>query len=239
MPTAGGPATVRTFAAGASGNVAPTSTLTLPDAFEKRLAIDSAGNLYVTDSNTILVYAPGSAGAAAPTRSITSSPSQAFEGIAVDTVGNIFTSGTDLSNGNNAVNEFPANANGPTVPTRLITGSGGIFSQQNAHWSAVAVDANDTAYVASYGFTASTYSTIYEFSSTANGAAAPSAMLGGAGSVPFGVAVSGSTVYTIDSSAFAPAIYIYGAGPAMPTQSIKGSATGFNSPADIAIGPAV
>jgi hypothetical protein len=57
-----------TFAPGARGNVAPTSTLSIQGCYG--IALDSEDNLYVAYTNSIVEYAAGSVGSAKPVRTI-------------------------------------------------------------------------------------------------------------------------------------------------------------------------
>ena len=61
------------FAAGASGNATPTATIAGDNtglASPVGIALDGAGNIYVTSGNSIMVYAAGASGNATPTATI-------------------------------------------------------------------------------------------------------------------------------------------------------------------------
>jgi sugar lactone lactonase YvrE len=132
VPCAGGSVTV--YAAGATGNATPTAAiigaatgLDRPHA----VALDSSGNIYVTngDGNSVTVYAAGATGPATPTATISgaltglSNPN----GIALDDKGNIYvTNGT-------SVTVYAAGSNGNVAPTATISGANTGFSSNFLH----------------------------------------------------------------------------------------------------------
>src|SRR2546422_1060764 len=102
-----GPNTVTVFAAGASGNATPATTIsTISPAnqtgYPTGIALDAAGNVYVTNNQyratgngiypSVTVYAPGASGNAAPTRTITGAHTgmNGPVGIARDAAGNLY-----------------------------------------------------------------------------------------------------------------------------------------------------
>lgn len=120
-----------TFDAKASGDVAPTTTIAGDQTnliAANALAMDAAGNLYVTTPLAILVFSAGASGNVAPARTIAGPSALAatdtFVAIAVLPDGTIFaaselTSGTSRSP---KVLVFPPNANGDVAPAQTITG---------------------------------------------------------------------------------------------------------------------
>jgi hypothetical protein len=67
------PVTLYKFGAGANGNVAPEKSLTLQSPhFATGLALDSAGNIYVSTGDAVFEYAAGASGAATPSNTLTS-----------------------------------------------------------------------------------------------------------------------------------------------------------------------
>ena len=169
-------------------SAAPANTITIPSqtAFQA-LAVDTAGNLYVSASVTtfptlyeILVYAPAATGQATPTRSIalTNPSTQTMvTSIDVDASGAVYA-----LNGNN-ISVFAPGATGNAAPVRLITGS---LTQLNSPRS-IAVDAAQNIYVANTGG-----GNVLVFSSTATGNVAPASILSGTMtqiSAPLGVAL--------------------------------------------------
>jgi len=130
-----GPASILVFNSGATGNVAPSSTLGGDKTniyIPRGVAIDTAGNIYVAslDQNLppgpglggtprILVFAPGATGNVAPVRAITGSATTMGEigNLRVDSAGNIYVlSGTTIL-------KFAANASGNVAPADSITSS--------------------------------------------------------------------------------------------------------------------
>ncbi len=174
-------------------SVTPSNTISvaMQTSFQA-LAVDTAGNLYVSASvgtappmlYEIQVYAPGATGATTPARTIASASLTApATSIAVDATGEIYA----LSG--NSISVFAASATGTSTPLRLITGSLTLLNSP----SSIAVDAAQNIYVANIIYTATTDGgNVLVFSSTATGNAAPSNTLGGANTsigIPWGVAV--------------------------------------------------
>jgi streptogramin lyase len=111
-------------------------------AYYPAMALDAAGNLYVTNYNsgTVIVYAPEST---TPARSILSL-SYPYYGMALDTAGDIF-----VSEGGSEVQEFTPASGG--FPSRTLTATSsptGILNPYN-----VAVDATGNLYVSNFAGT--------------------------------------------------------------------------------------
>ena len=154
--------------------VTPSNTVSVPmQTSFQALAVDTAGNLYVSASVVtappmlyeILVYAPAATGSATPIRTLTSASLTApATSIAVDATGEIYA----LSG--NSILVFAATATGTSTPVRLITGS---LTQLNSP-SSIAVDSAQNIYVANTaGYN------VLVFSSTATGNVAPASILSG------------------------------------------------------------
>jgi sugar lactone lactonase YvrE len=135
------------YSSGASGNVAPEATIS-DGAGGKHtqlnspagLALDSAGNIYVTNdggSNSITVYAAGSKGDVAPKAVISGSDTRLStpRGIAIDSNGNIYVAnasdgvvldGVEEDNGSETgpatITVYPPGSNGNVKPIATITG---------------------------------------------------------------------------------------------------------------------
>ena len=76
-PTFGGTPSILVFAAGATGNVAPTRVITgtstsLGSGVIHNLRVDSAGNIYILSGTSILKFASGATGNVAPAETIAS-----------------------------------------------------------------------------------------------------------------------------------------------------------------------
>jgi hypothetical protein len=170
-----------------NGSVTPANTITVPmQTTYQALAVDTAGNLYVSASNSattpavneILVYAPTATGAATATSTITSSSlTAAATSIAVDATGTVYA----LSG--NSILVFAAGSGVNTTPVRLITGAATLLNSA----SAIAVDSVQNIYVAN-----TAGGNVLVFSSIQTGNVAPSSILAGSStqiSMPIGVAV--------------------------------------------------
>jgi hypothetical protein len=176
---------VLVYAAGSAGVATPTRTITgaLGVLYAPQsMVIDSAGQLYVltgyTNLRGVVVYAANANGAATPVRTIQGSltPFQDDgEDLAVDHAGTVYVATIGLS-GPGQVYAFAPGLSGNVAPTRTIdaasTGAGNIF--------ALDTDNAGNLYVVGFAFGTSLVSTIYEFTSTASGAATPIRTIAGA-----------------------------------------------------------
>jgi hypothetical protein len=140
------------FAAGASGAASPEATISGPDTQlenPRGLALDAAGNVYVTAwaitqspsgvalaTGSVLMFSAGSAGDAAPAAAISGMRTQLSSSagsqvdivptaVAVDAAGNIYAATSILFNNAviGGVNVFKAGSIGNVNPTRQIMGS--------------------------------------------------------------------------------------------------------------------
>ncbi len=117
------------FAAGSSGAVSPSVTLTgLASASASAVATDTGGNLYatvpvsLTDSHSnIAVFASGYASGTTPVRVIIPSTEMDITALAAAN-GNVYATGKDI-NGNAEVAVFAATATGSTAATTVISGA--------------------------------------------------------------------------------------------------------------------
>ena len=160
------------FPKDANGNVAPKvlAGSNVPLHNPAGLAVDSNGNLYVSDylAKTIYVFAAGAAGNAAPIRTIAGSNTQLSQpsGLSFDSSGHLYV--TNIRDTVAPIEEFAAGANGNVAPIATIggshTGIGGLYN--------VSLDRNDRI-VAAYG------DRIKIFAAGAHGNVAPVAVIKG------------------------------------------------------------
>jgi len=127
----GEPDSILIFNSSASGNVPPTSTIGGPattiNAIQG-LALDSAGNIYVSNvpsdspNEDILVFSAGSTGNVAPIRTISGSATtmSSIGDLALDSAGNIYVL-NDLD-----LLKFASNATGNAAPIATITTPPGL-----------------------------------------------------------------------------------------------------------------
>ena len=175
---------------GATGNATVTPSNTVNVAMQtsfQALAVDTAGNLYVSASVVtsppmlyeIQVYAPTATGAATPARTITSASLTApATSIAVDATGEIYA----LTG--NSISVFAATATGTSTPVRLISGALTLLNSPRC----IAVDSAQNIYIAN-----TNGNNVLLFSSTATGNVAPAGILSGAATgiaTPLGVALN-------------------------------------------------
>jgi len=168
----GGSITV--YAAGASGNATPVATIAGDNTglnFPLGIALDGAGNIYVTNwgTNSITVYAAGASGNATPTATITSAGLIQPRGIALDGAGNIYVA----SQFSNSITVYAAGASGNATPTATIAGGNtGLFSPVG-----IALDAAGNIYVTSANVNGGNSIMIY--AAGASGNATPTATIFG------------------------------------------------------------
>ncbi|HEX3468162.1 MAG TPA: NHL repeat-containing protein [Candidatus Elarobacter sp.] len=218
------------FPIGASGNVAPSNTVsgaatTLSNPTAE--AFDTSRTLYVADFNTNAIdeFSAGASGNTAPAVQITGAATgiSGPEGIGVDSSGNIY-----LSNRNgSSVTVYNAGSAGNAAPARTISGA---LTMVNAPQQLV-VNPGGDFYVAN-----GVGSTVTYFAAGANGNVAPTRTLNiSLGSFPLGLAVDSSgNIYVATTTAIG--VYAPGSsGAAAPTRTITGASTGLQFIEGIAV----
>jgi hypothetical protein len=127
---------VTVYAAGSTGNVAPTQTITgartkldLP----LQLALDSSSNIYVANftypnsgNGSLTVYAAKANGNVAPTQKIKRAKTELNlpAGIALDASGNVYAANFDRTNfADSSITVYAAGSNGNVAPINTISGA--------------------------------------------------------------------------------------------------------------------
>jgi len=237
--------TITIYAAGASCNATPVSTISGSNTGLQGptfTALDAAGQLYVSNAgNTITVYAAGATGNATPTATIAGSNTGLSDpsGIALDAAGRLYVANSlncDINGCFDAsITVYAAGATGNATPTVTIHGSNTGLDNP----AGIALDAAGRLYVRN-----APGITVYAAGATGN--AAPIATIQGSptGLFPAGIALDAAgRLYVanphpggVGPSSGSIAVYAAGAiGNATPIATIEGSNTGLITPAGIAL----
>jgi hypothetical protein len=242
------------YAAGSSGNVAPSTVisgcatqLSTPVA----IAIDSSDDIYVANSDTansnvtdnpsITVYSAASIGNASPIAVIAGAATalSSPQAIAVDTDENIYV--TDDTTSGNGINVYPAGGNGDVSPTATIAGR----ATKLASTTGITLDSRGNIYALN-SFGGPTYSgsvTVYPNDSSGDVtpiATITSSLTGIVGSDSVTVDSAGTIVLTNSDGGpdLEGSLTIYPAGSyaaGRPAASIAGRHTGLNYPISAAV----
>jgi sugar lactone lactonase YvrE len=197
------------------------------------IALDRAGNIYVTATDGIpgiLVYAAGASGNATPMTRIFSFENGPYSptDIALDGAGNMYIADP----GDRSIKVFTAGASGAAIPKAVIAGSNtGLLP-----WG-IALDAAGNIYVANIGSdpnTGLTGNKITVFAAGASGNATPTATIAGGNTgldEPVGIAVDGAGNIYVANQRGGITVYAAGAsGDVTPMPTITGPNTGLNNP---------
>jgi hypothetical protein len=205
---------VTVYAAGATGNSAPTATITGANTglvSPTGIALDSARNIYVANpgsleglSDSITVFAAGSTGNVAPTATITGAATGLDypTAIALDSSGNIYVANNGSQvGGADSITVYPAGSSGNVQPSAVISGTNtGLV----VPW-AVALDSSRNIYIADAGSSVGRADSVTVYLSGSNGNVVPTDTISGANTgldSPGGIAVdSGGNIYVTNDGA--------------------------------------
>jgi hypothetical protein len=232
--------------------------------FPSGIAIDSAGNMYVTDDNgtvnaggrnvdSVIVYERRSNGNAKPSLTI-AGPDTGLrdpKGIAIDEKGNIFVvnsgecsvSSGDCSSGSGSITIYRPGSNGNAKPVSTIRGPNtGLYDP-----AGIAVDCGGNIYVANYEGGPLQHGSITIYGSGSDGNSKPARTIVGDDTrlrQPYGVALdSDRNIYAanyVGGPIESGSVSVYSAGSdgdAKPLRVIAGPDTGLDHPWGIATRP--
>jgi sugar lactone lactonase YvrE len=225
--------TITVYAPSAAGDAAPVRVIEPPPAPPYHiflrptfLALDPYDTLYVATAADVFVYAPGAHGKAAPVRMI---PAHEARGLAVGRDGHLY-----LANQSGTVSVYAPGVGDRAVPVRNIEGPAtGLHGAYG-----VALDANDTLYVAS-----TTEPGITVYAPGTGGDVPPVRTVNGPQSglsASLGIAVDRrANLYVANGPRpkGRGAVRVYGSaanGYAAPIRLLTGAATGLDQPGDVA-----
>jgi hypothetical protein len=224
-----GSGSVTVYAAGATGNVKPTTTITGSNTglvTPVGVALDPVnGDIYVANdyggasgSGSVTSYAPGSNGNVSPTSTITGTNTGLLTpfGLALDASGNIYVPNPEAA----SITIYAAGATGNVAPMKTITGAS---TGLNLPYQ-VALDSSTNIYVAN---TNGNSLTVY--AAGANGNVAPIRTIEGSATklgMPEGIALDGSfsnNIYASNHSGLSVTAYAAGTkSNVRPILTIKG-----------------
>jgi sugar lactone lactonase YvrE len=232
----GGAGQILAFAAGATGNVAPTVNIS---GASTQLAgpcgvfVDGAGKIYASDcsNGTINVYPAGSNGNVAPAQLISgiATKIQSPNGLVVDGAGNIWVGDCG---GNPGIYEFAASATGNVAPMNSIT-----YAPMNCV-NGIAMDSTGRIYAAQDSGGAPGTDAIYVFAASASGVSTPVQTIQGLSTQlnkPFGVALDASGNIWVGNDDKVVMFLGTATGNVPPSKLIQGASTQMNTPYGVAI----
>ena len=214
--------------------------------FPRAVALDSAGNIYVANSEklvgglySVTVYRAGSDGDAKPSATISGSHTGLVVpwGIALDSHGNIYVAnlGSDDGKIGPRITLYPPGSNGDVAPKATISGPRTGLNSPGG----IAVDSAGNIYVTNDVSYSGGHDTIAVYARGSHGDAAPKAILPALGlAQPWGIAVdSNRNIYVAnDGSSFGSfdSVLIYPPNSLVPKASI-GAEPALDQPAGITI----
>jgi 6-phosphogluconolactonase (cycloisomerase 2 family) len=190
------------------------------------IGLDSAGNVYVSNTNSVTVYAPGANGNVAPIRTVTGSKTKISKAqqLYVRSTGAFYVA----SSAKNAVLFFKPGATGNVAPARTLAGASTGFNKPTA----LTVDIPGRIYEADLSGTQ-----IRVFASGASGNTAPNHTIGGPSSGfngPRGLTTDASgDIYMSNCSPGAEAVFVFAkgaSGDAVPIRELGGADSRFSCP---------
>lgn len=213
----------------------------------------AASSVYVSGvslaglASSIAEFPTTANGAVSPTSTIEAPANFFFNGLAVDSAGNVYVGSAPDNSGNGGIEilVYAPGANGTATPTRTISGAAtGLEVLGSNSINAIAVDGAGNIYVSAQTTLSQTDLGISIFSSTANGNVAPTRVIAGSATniqFPGQIAVdSAGNIYVANSPLVgtAASILIFNSGAngnVPPTNVLEGSETTMNSIQGLAV----
>ncbi len=226
---------VLVFALDASGNVAPTRTISGSSTGMSGpigIGVDSQGSVYVANREgaSVTVYPALADGNVAPVRTLTAQGMSAPEGIAVAPGDDVFVSTCPTCGGNEEGNigiyHFPSQS---SQTDRILGGASNANTGLTVPGALALDDSQDLVVGNSFG------GTIEFFANAANGDVAPTSVFQPSTSNLQSIAYDDGTIFVTDPSAGVEQYVATDAGVVMPASTIPASAFPITYPAGMAI----
>ncbi len=249
--TTGGSGSVTVYTSASNGNVVPSATISGSDTALNSpggIAVDSGGNIYVTNdgaisgnADSITVYAPGSNGDAIPANTLFALGLEYPLGILIDSGGNLYVANDGSNDGTvDAITVYPPNG---LVPSKTIGMDTGLNSP-----AGITLDSSGNIYVTNDNSYGGGWDSVNVYPPGSYAGGPPSSAIIGSSTglaLPFGIATNSSGSLYVTNSAGGPdglgSVTVYPSGSngnVAPSVTISGNSTsdntGFNSPSGIA-----